>query len=115
MEANSINLKNKFFNVELCQEMPSSAENFNKHLPSNSKCDQESKMTTPSKCDKKFFLKDTEEVMLCKIKKEKTSKNEEKMGSNDTKQTVKKINSTLKNAIESSILRKYGAIMICQW
>ncbi|KYN38680.1 Solute carrier family 22 member 20 [Trachymyrmex septentrionalis] len=115
-EANSINLKNKFSNVELCQETPSSAENFNKrHLPSNSKCDQESKMTTSLKCDKKISPKDIEEVMLCKIKKENMSKNKEKTRSNDTKQTANKINSTLKNAIESSILRKYGAIMICQW
>ncbi|KAG5319800.1 ORCT protein, partial [Acromyrmex heyeri] len=116
LESNSINLKNKFSNVELYQETPSSVENFNKrHLPSNSKCDQESKMTTSSKCDKKISPKDTEEVMLSKIKKEKISKNEEKTGSNDTKQTANKINSRLKNAIESSILRKYGAIMICQW
>ncbi|XP_011050427.1 PREDICTED: solute carrier family 22 member 3-like [Acromyrmex echinatior] len=116
LEGNSINLKNKFSNIELYQETPSSVENFNKrHLPSNSKCDQESKMTTSSKCDKKIFPKDTEEVMLCKIKKEKTSKNEEETGSNDTKQTANKINSRLKNAIESSVLRKYGAIMICQW
>ncbi|KYQ49143.1 Solute carrier family 22 member 3 [Trachymyrmex zeteki] len=116
LEANSINLKNKFFNVELCRETPSSAENFNKqHLPSNSKCDRESKMITPSKYDQKISPKNTEEVILCKIKKDKTSKNEEKTGSNVTKQAANKISSTLKNAIESSILRKYGAIMICQW
>ena len=72
-------------------------------------------MTTSLKCDKKISPKDIEEVMLCKIKKENMSKNKEKTRSNDTKQTANKINSTLKNAIESSILRKYGAIMICQW
>lgn len=72
-------------------------------------------MITPSKYDQKISPKNTEEVILCKIKKDKTSKNEEKTGSNVTKQAANKISSTLKNAIESSILRKYGAIMICQW
>lgn len=116
MKANSTNSENKFFNVELRRETPNSADNFDKrHLPSSSKCDRKSKMITQSECDQRISLKGAEEVVLRRIKKERTSENEEKTGSNDKKQAANKISSTFKNAIESSILRKYGAVMICQW
>ncbi|XP_018395800.1 PREDICTED: organic cation transporter protein-like [Cyphomyrmex costatus] len=115
-EINSINLKNKFSNIELCQETSSSAENFNKqYSPSNSKYDRESKMITQLKCDQKISLKGTEEVISHRIKKGKMSKNEEKTEDNVANQIANKINSTFKNTIESPIIRKYGAIMIYQW
>jgi len=117
LEANSTNSEHKFSNVELRRETPSSAENFDKRkrdLPSSSKCDRKSKIITQSECDQRISLKGAE-IVSHRIKKEKTSKNEEKTGNNVKKRVANEINSTFKNAIESSILRKYGAIMICQW
>jgi len=115
LEVNSTNSENKFSNVELRRETPSLAENFDKrHLPSSSKCDRKSKMITQSECDQRISLKGAE-IVSHKIKKEKTSKREEKTGNNVKKRAANKINSTFKIAIESSIFKKYGAIMICQW
>ncbi|XP_011867686.1 PREDICTED: organic cation transporter protein-like isoform X2 [Vollenhovia emeryi] len=116
-EVNSTNL-DKFSNMELRQETPSSAEDFDKrHLPSSSKCERNAKMIViQSGCDERISLEDAEEVVLRRKKKEKTNENEEKTGNSVRKQSAKKISSApFKNAIESSILRKYGAIMICQW
>ncbi|XP_071638253.1 organic cation transporter protein [Temnothorax longispinosus] len=117
LEANSIESENKFSNVELRRETPSSAEDFDKrHLPSSSKCDRNAKIISQSEGDQGISLKGAEEVVvLRRIKKEKTNENEEKTRNSIKKQTANKISSTFKNAIESSILRKYGAIMICQW
>ncbi|XP_077256243.1 solute carrier family 22 member 3 isoform X2 [Temnothorax americanus] len=117
LEANSVESENKFSNVELRRETPSSAEDFDKrHLPSSSKCDRNAKIISQSEGDREISLKGAEEVVvLRRIKKEKTNENEEKTRNSIKKQTANKISSTFKNAIESSILRKYGAIMICQW
>ncbi|XP_011647438.1 solute carrier family 22 member 3-like [Pogonomyrmex barbatus] len=108
--------KNRFSNIELRSEAPSLAENFDKgHLPSSSKCNRRSKIMTQSKCDQRISLKDAEEVVLRRAKKEKTCENEDKTEDSIKKQSRIKINLTFKNAIKSSILRKYGAIMIYQW
>lgn len=116
LEANSTTSENKFSNVELHREVPSSAEDFDKrHLPSSSRCDQNAKMTTQSECDQRISLKGTEEVVLRRIKKEKTNDNEQQTGNSVNNQTANKKSPTFKIAIKSSILRKYGAIMICQW
>lgn len=116
MEVNSTNSENKLSNVELCRDTPSLAEDFDKrYLPSSSKCDQNAKMITQSECDQRISLKGAEEVVLRRIKKEKANESEGKSGNGIKKQTANKISSTFKNAIESSILRKYSTIMICQW
>ncbi|XP_011702190.1 PREDICTED: organic cation transporter protein-like [Wasmannia auropunctata] len=118
LKTNSTNSENKFANVELHQETPSSTKNFDKrHLPSGSKCDEKSKMITQPKCDRRISLKGTEEVMLRRLKTEKSNENEEKTIKRNSvkKQATNKINSTFENAIKSPILKKYGAIMICQW
>jgi len=108
--------ENEFSNVELRQNTLNSAEDFDKkHLPSSSKCDRNAKIITQSKCDQRISLKGSEEVVLRKIKEEKANKNEGKTANDDKKQTANKISLTFKNAIKSSILRKYGAIMVCQW
>lgn len=116
MEADSTNSENKFSNVELHRDTPSSVEDFDKkHLHSSSKCDQNAKIITQSECAQRISLKGTEEVVLRRIKKEKTNENEEKTGNSIKKQTANKISSTFKNAFESPIIRKYYAIMVCQW
>lgn len=116
MEDNPTKSENEFSNVELRQDTPSLAEDFDKkHLPSSSKCDRNAKIITQSKCDQRISMKGSEEVVLRRIKEEKTYKNEGKPANGDKKQTANKINLTFKNAIKSSILRKYGAIMVCQW
>lgn len=56
-----------------------------------------------------------EEVVLRRIKKEQINENKEETGNSLKKQAANKISSTFKNAIESSTLRKYGAVMIYQW
>ncbi|XP_036145608.1 solute carrier family 22 member 8 isoform X2 [Monomorium pharaonis] len=112
LEANSINSENEFSNIELHQETPSLAKNFDKrHLPSSSKSDRKSKIITQPECDQK---KGAEEVVLRRIKKQKTNEKDEKIGIHK-KQAANKISSTFKNASKSSILRKYGVIIICQW
>ncbi|XP_025992313.1 solute carrier family 22 member 3 isoform X2 [Solenopsis invicta] len=118
VEANSTDPENKISNVESRRETSSSAKHFDeRHLPSSSKWrDPKLKIMTQSECDQKNSTKGTEDqVVLRRIKKEKTCENEKEMRASVKKQTANKINSTFKNAVESSILRKHGAIMICQW
>lgn len=115
LKANSINSENKFSNVELRRETSSSAEDFNeRHLSSSSKYDRNA-MIVQSERNQRISMTGTEEVVLRRIKKEQTNENKEETGNSSKKQAANKISSTFKNAIESSILRKYGAVMIYQW
>ncbi|CAL1683212.1 unnamed protein product [Lasius platythorax] len=113
-KVNSVNLENRFFNLDLHQKTPSCAKNFDeKNLPSSSKCDRERNSRTISQSNDQredLPLKDTEVVMR-RIKKEKMNENEGKM--ENKKQTNK--SSILKSISESLMLRKHGVIMICQW
>lgn len=92
--------------MELRRDTSNSATDFDKrHLPSSSKCDRNAKMIIEmrSECDQR----------IDRVRQENANK--EETGNSVEKQTADKISSTFKNAIESSILRKHGAVMICQW
>ncbi|GAB1861589.1 Solute carrier family 22 member 8 [Camponotus japonicus] len=111
-EANSINLENKFFTLDLHRETPSSVKNFDqKDLPSSSVCDRNSKTISLSSDQREISLKDTE-VVLRRMKKQKTNESEEKT---KNEEQTNKTSSILKSMSESFMLRKHGVIMICQW
>ncbi|KAL0114913.1 hypothetical protein PUN28_010449 [Cardiocondyla obscurior] len=113
LEINSTNSRNKFSNMELREKTKGDFDK--KHLPSSSKCDQNSKTIAQSECEQKVAAKCIEEVVLRRVKKRKTDKNEEKSETAVKKQTANELSSTFKNAIKPSRLRRYSAIMICQW
>lgn len=111
-EANSINLENRFFTLDLHREMPSSAKKFDpKDLPSSSVCDRNSTTILQSDDQGEISLKDTE-IVLRRMKKEKINESEEKT---KNEKRTNKTSSILKNMLESLMLRKYGVVMICQW
>ncbi|XP_050459079.1 organic cation transporter protein-like isoform X3 [Cataglyphis hispanica] len=113
-EVNSVNMENSFFTLDLHRETPSSVKNFDeKNLPSSSICDQNSRTISHLNDQRKISLKDTE-IVLHKIKKENTNKNEQKTENKQKKQT-NKMSSIFKNMSESLTLRKHSVIMICQW
>jgi len=111
-EANSANPENRFSDVPLRQKTSSYTEDCEdkKNLPSSSS----RKSKTVSGCDQRISLKAAEEVVLRRTTKERTRENEEKRD-NVEKEASNKIDSVLKNTPESSTLKKYGSIMICQW
>ncbi|XP_029161414.1 solute carrier family 22 member 3-like isoform X2 [Nylanderia fulva] len=111
-EANSVNLENRSFNLDLQKKTSSFIKNCDeKNRPSSSKCDQNSRTISQLNDQKEdLHFKDTE-VVLRRIKKERMNENEEKTENKKRKNK----NSILKIISESLMLRKHSVIMICQW
>lgn len=110
-KANPVSAEDESTNVKLRREMQSFTQDYDvKGLPSNSKC-RKSKTISQSEYDQMVSLRAKEE-MLHRAKKERTSKNA-KESPNHTKEQV--TSSAFKKSFKSFTLRKYGAIMICQW
>lgn len=109
-----MNPENEFFNVPLRQKSQSYIADYDKNLPSSSNFDHKSKTVSQSGYDQRISVKAAEEVVLRRTKKERTNKNEEK-NNKKRKEASIQIDSVFKNTPESSTLKKYGSIMICQW
>ncbi|XP_020280800.1 organic cation transporter protein-like [Pseudomyrmex gracilis] len=110
-KANSTNSENRFSTVELRRETSNIVED-RRDLPSSSKINRKSKAL--SGCDnQRISLREAEgEVVLRRTKME--SGREGKEEARDEKKQDE-TSSMLRTTFESAKLRKYAAVMVCQW
>lgn len=96
--------------MELRQETPSIVGD-RKDLPSSSKSNRKSKAL--SGCDQRVSLKEAEGGVVLRRTKMESRGEDKKEEAKEEKQD--KTSSMLRDTFESAKLRKYVAVMVCQW